>query len=166
VKAQITSAGPDERERLEALFELYTYDFSEILNLDVGDDGRFPAPTLGVYWIDPRYHPFLIRVDEKLAGFALVRMGSRLTGDMAVWDLAEFFVLRKYRRRGVGESAARSLFDRFRGRWEVRVRAENDAAAAFWRRVIGRYSGGPFEDVDWDDEQWRGPVLRFDSRPP
>jgi predicted acetyltransferase len=160
---QITAATPDDRPRLAALLELYTYDFSEVLGLDVGDDGRFRVPALGAYWTDPHRHPFLIRVGDKLAGFALVHQGSRLTDDAAVWDMAEFFVMRKYRRRGVGEQAAHWLFDRFRGRWEVRERAENHAATAFWRRAIGRYAHGRFEELVLDDARWRGPVQRFDS---
>ena len=115
------------------------------------------------YWAEPGRHPFLIRVDGKLAGFALVNARSRLTGDDGVHDLAEFFVLRRYRRRGVGERAAAWLFERFRGRWEVRQKPENLAATAFWRRVIGRHTGERFEDVLWDDERWRGPVQRFES---
>jgi predicted acetyltransferase len=163
VNVLIAAAGPEDQARLVALFELYAYDFSEILGLDVGDDGRFRVPVLDAYWTDPRRHPFLIRVEERLAGFALVQRRSRLTGDEAVHDVAEFFVMRRYRRHGVGERAARWLFGRFRGRWEVRQKPENEAATAFWRRVIGRYSGGRFENVVWDDERWRGPVQRFDS---
>ena len=48
----------------------------------------------------------------------------------------------------------------------MRQKAENQAATAFWRTVIGRYSGGRFEDVVWDDARWRGPVQRFDSAGP
>src|SRR4051794_31250961 len=97
---QVAAAGHDEQRVLGALFELYTYDFSEILDLDVGEDGRFQVPALDAYWADPGHHPFLIRVDAKLAGFALVQERSRLTGDDGVRDMAEFFVMRRYRRRG------------------------------------------------------------------
>jgi len=162
VNVQISVAGPEEQARLKALFELYAYDFSELLGLDVGDDGRFRSPALDAYWTDPRRHAFLIRVDERLAGFMLVQERSRLTGEDGVRDVAEFFVMRRYRRHGIGEQAARWLFDRFRGRWEVRQKPENEAAIAFWRRVVDRYSGGRFENVVWDDDQWRGPVQRFD----
>ena len=159
------AAGPDERDRLAALFELYLYDFSEILHLEIGDDGRFRPPSLDFYWTDPRCHPFLIRVDGRLAGFALVQERNCLTGEeeREVCDVAEFFVLRRYRRRGVGERAARWIFDRFRGPWVVRQRAENRAATAFWRRTIERYTSGRFDDLVLDNEQWRGPVQRFDT---
>jgi predicted acetyltransferase len=164
VNVQVTVAGPEDQPRLDALLELYVYDFSALLGIDVGDDGRFRAPPLDEYFTDPRRHAFLIRVDGKLAGFALVQQRSRLSGDEAVCDMAEFFVMRRYRRRGVGERVAAWLFDRFAGPWEVREKPENEAATAFWRRAIGRYTGGRFEELLLGDERWRGPVQRFDSR--
>jgi predicted acetyltransferase len=163
VNLQITAASPDERERLTALLQLYVYDLSQILGIDVGDDGRFLTPPLDAYWTDPRRHPFLIRVEQRLAGFALVQQRSRLSGDEAVCDMAEFFVMRRYRRQGIGERAATWFFDRFSGPWEVRQRMENHPATAFWRRAIDRYTRGRFEDLVLDDERWRGPVQRFDS---
>ncbi len=163
MNVRVDPAAREDLPRLRALFTLYAYDFSELLGLDVDDDGGFTVPALEAYWAEPGRHPFLIRVDGKLAGFALVNARSRLTGDDGVHDLAEFFVLRRYRRRGVGERAAAWLFERFRGRWEVRQKPENLAATAFWRRVIGRHTGERFEDVLWDDERWRGPVQRFES---
>jgi predicted acetyltransferase len=160
---EVRAATGDDFARLAALLQLYVYDFSEMLGIDVGDDGRFDAPSLQGYGTDPRRHAFLVWVDGKLAGFAMIHRGSRLTGDESVFDMAEFFVLRKYRRRGVGEHVAGWLFDCFRGPWEVRQKAENQAATAFWRRAIGRYTGGRFEEEVLDDTRWRGAVQRFDS---
>lgn len=60
--------------------------------------------------------------------------------------------------------AATRLFDAFRGPWEVRQLFRNTAATAFWRAVIGAYTGGGFGEVVVDDERWRGPVQAFDSR--
>jgi predicted acetyltransferase len=62
--------------------------------------------------------------------------------------MAEFFVMRKYRRRRVGWEAARKLFDRFPGEWWVMQEAENLPAQAFWRRLIGDYTGGMYEEVE------------------
>ncbi len=151
----------DDRARLEALLELYVYDFSELLGFDVADDGRFRVPPVDAYFADPRCHAFLFRVDDRLAGFALVHRRSRLAGDESATDMAEFFVLRKYRRRRVGERAATSLFDRFPGVWEVRQKPRNHAATAFWCQVIGRYTNDRFERLTLDDERWRGPAQRF-----
>jgi predicted acetyltransferase len=59
-------------------------------------------------------------------------------------DIAEFFVMRKYRGGGVGAQAAASLFDRFPGRWTVRQQLTNPAATAFWRKAIGY----PFQEYE------------------
>ena len=161
MNVQVTAAGADDGACLAALLQLYAYDLSAILALDVGADGRFGVPPL-----DGRGAPFFVRVDGALAGFALVAERSRLSGDAAVRDMAEFVVLRRFRGRGVGEAAATALFDRFGGTWEVRQKRQNEPATAFWRRIIGRYTGDRFEDFLVDDERWRGPVQRFVARAP
>lgn len=159
----VAVATRDEQPILEALAQLYIYDLSDVLAIDVGPDGTYPPLPVQRYFGDPRRHAFLLRVDGKLAGFALVGQGSRLDGDDTVHDVAEFFVVRRYRRHGVGARAAAALFDRFPGRWEVRQKRENRAATAFWRSAIARYTGGAFEELLVDDDRWRGPVQRFVS---
>ena len=138
---------PSAQQPLVAqLFELYLYDFSEWSGGDVDDDGRYGEDRLPLYWIEPARHPFLFRVDGHWAGLALVREG-------VPHDMAEFFVMRKYRRGGVGTEAARNVFARFAGAWQVRQMRFNPQATVFWRRAIPV----PFED----DENEDGPLQRF-----
>ena len=160
----VAEAVASERPALAGLLQLYLYDLADVMPWDVGASGRFGERALDGLWTDPRRHPFLFRVGGRLAGFAIVDRGSRLTGDPGVWDVGEFFVLRRYRRRGVGERAARALFGRFPGPWEVRQLAANAGATAFWRAVIGRYTGGRFEERG-PGETGRGPAQRFVSPP-
>ena len=159
----LSPASKAERPALDNLMQLYIYDWSELRPLDVRDDGRFPDYPLDAYWADSRRHPLLLRVDGRLAGFALVSEGSRLTGAPGVFDMAEFFVMRRFRRKGVGLAAASMAFDRFKGLWEIRQHDENTAATAFWRRAIDRYTGGNYREVRWDDRAWTGPVQMFTS---
>ena len=153
------------KQLLAALLELYQYDFTEYTAEDVSDNGRFGATDLvdrysgGV----PLRHGFLLRVDGKWAGLTLLHRGAFLADDPEMMDIVEFFVMRKYRRHGAGEAMARTVFDRFPGRWEVRVHERNAPAQAFWRAIIGRYTGGRFDEQTFNDERWRGPVLFFDS---
>ena len=156
-----TTAG--DAPTFTSLMQLYMYDFSEFMGLDVGADGRFQEKDVTALWRDAWRHPFLIRVDGQLAGFAIVDEQSRLFSTPAN-DMAEFFVLRKYRRLKVGSRAATCLFDRFGGRWEVRQMARNTMATAFWRQVISSYSGGSFQELTIADDRWRGPVQIFTSR--
>jgi predicted acetyltransferase len=163
VEVVVVAAAEVDRERLLALSEFYVYDLSDVMPFDLAEDGRFSVFRVDAYFANPRRHAFVVRVDGRLAGFALVHNGSRLSEDESIFDMAEFFVMRKYRGQGVGARAAVALFERFRGRWEVRQRAENQPATQFWRKVVARYTGGRFEELIIDDERWRGPVQCFDS---
>lgn len=152
---------PPSRAALENLMQLYVHDWSEILPLELDAEGRFAAPPLDAYFGERDHHPFFIESAGKLAGFALVVARSRLTGAAGIHDVAEFFIVRGHRRRGVGAAAAAALFARFEGPWEVRQRDENEAATAFWRRAIGRFTGGRYEEIRWADGRWTGIVHRF-----
>ena len=158
----LTPAGPDQEPVFAQLMQLYYYDLSEIVGVEIGDDGRFPFAHHEPYWSDARYHPFLIRVGGHLAGFSVVDARSRITGEPA-WDMSQFFVLRRHRAAGVGARAAVATFDLFRGPWEVRVIDRNTPAQAFWRKVVDRYTGGRFAEERMDDDFWHGPVFRFET---
>ena len=160
---ELVPATRGDKAVLLALNEHYTYDFSELLGLDVGEGGSFGGARLDRHFEDPLCHPFFIRVDGKLAGFALHEGRSRLTGEEGVNDVADFFVMRKYRKHGVGARAACALFERFAGPWEVRQVRANVGASAFWRKVIERYTGGAYEELEWDGERFHGVVQRFDK---
>ncbi len=157
----VTPATPADEPIIRNLLQLYAYDFAEFMQWDLPDSGRFPDEIVDGCFDGGRRHPFLLRGDDRLVGFAIVDLGSHLTDDPSVRDVAEFFVARNHRRRGVGESAARALFENFGGRWEVRQKEENSGALAFWRKVIARYTGGRFDERFCDDTRWRGPVQSF-----
>lgn len=129
---------------LSNLLELYMHDLSVAFpNIELRPDGRFGYRGLELYWSEPeRRFPFLIRCDGRVAGFALVTRGSPASEDPDVFDVAEFFVLRRYRRSGVGRRAAALLWNRFPGRWIVRVSEGNPGAVPFWADVIADYTGG------------------------
>src|SRR5947208_1690787 len=95
------------------LLELNAHDFSEIDGRDLGAHGEYGYRYLDHYWLrEENRHPFLITVDDKIAGCVLVRAGDP-------HEFGEFFVVRKYRRRGVGKLAARTVFSLFPGTWTI-----------------------------------------------
>lgn len=148
-------------EVFDRLGQLYQYDFAEFTGDRINPDGRYD-------WIDVearRSERYLISADGCVAGFIFVsRDVSRTGADGQVWWIDEFFVLRECRRLGVGDRAARAAFDARSGTWEVGQLATNPPAQAFWRAVIGRYTGGRFEEFVLDDEDvWTGPIQRFRS---
>jgi predicted acetyltransferase len=138
---EILPATKEEMPIVANLFELYAHDFSEFHAIEPGPDGRFGYPDLPLYWSDPGRRPFLMKIGGMLAGFVLVQRISQTSESKAVWDMAEFFVLRGYRRRGVGREAAHSVWRRFPGPWQVRVMRANQAARSFWRRAIAEFAG-------------------------
>lgn len=164
MNVELLAVSIPDKPVLQALMQLYVYDFSEMIALDVDEHGVFFYPYLDYYWTEAGRYPFLVRCDGKIAGFALVRT-LEFDAD-PLYQLAEFFILRRYRRRGVGREAARAVFDRFRGRWEVDQVAENVAATAFWRRVIGEYTGEQYVEVWRDENGERGPAQFFNNRLP
>jgi predicted acetyltransferase len=148
---------------LANLLELYVHDFSDIVAAELGDDGRFGYKNLALYWSEADRHAFLIKVDGKLAGFALVKAGSEISGNGAVWDMAEFFVIRGYRRQGVGSAAACEVLERLPGRWEVRVMDANYLAERFWERAIADFAGKTVraKEIEKGGQVWH--VFGFDS---
>ncbi len=127
------------------LVPYYIYDMSEHLGWPCTPDGRFDGcDKLSTYWTEPGKYAFMLKAGQEWAGFALVRANHEEKG--IDFSVAEFFVLRKFRRRGVGERIARQLFDRFRGAWQVEQLAANTPAIAFWRKVIARYTNGNFRE--------------------
>ena len=144
----VTAAPITEKPVIERLLELYIYDYSEFMGWDVDGEGRFGYRYLDNFWTEDNRFPFLVRVDGIIAGFALVTI---LEKDGAPeTDMSEFFVMRKYRRQGVGRIAAATLFDRFPGQWRVRQILANVPAQAFWRSVIGAYTNGDYGESTTD----------------
>lgn len=141
------------------LMQLYLYDFTEFSGDDIADDGFYFYPYLDRYWEEPGRYPYLIQVDEKVAGFVLIRTTQEAGVD--VHHIAEFFVLKKYRRQRIGWSAAREAFDLFPGNWRVFEIPENFPAQSFWRRTINEYTeGNYFEEHDPEDG---GPIQVFNN---
>ena len=161
-RVELAPLRAEDRPTLAHLLQLYLYDFSELLGELPRGDGRFDAGPRERFGDDAGQHAFLVRCDAGLAGFALLARGSRISGDPAVMDMAEFFVVRGARRQGVGQSAARALFARFPGTWEVRVLLANERALAFWQSCVGGFAR-------FDTSSWTAPsgrtftVLRFES---
>jgi predicted acetyltransferase len=137
----VISAGPEQQQTLANLLELYVHDFSEFCRIEVGPDGRFGYDRLPLYWSEPNRHPFLVRIDGNLAGLVFVKRRSEIYGDATVWDMAEFFVLRGYRRRGLGTEVAHQVWKQFPGPWEIRVMNTNVLALSFWSNAIAKFTG-------------------------
>lgn len=163
VQLEVIPATLGQQSILANLIELYAHDFSEFQHIELQPDGRFGYEPLPLYWSEPGRHPFLVRIDGNLAGFVLVRAGSEISGDQTVWDMAEFFIVRSYRRRGAGTTVVHQVLARFPGRWEVRVMESNAPALRFWQQAISGFVGQPVApaSVEYHGKVWS--LFSFES---
>jgi predicted acetyltransferase len=163
VDLEVIPAAIGDKSVARQLIELYLYDASEISpKLDVDAHGLFGYKHLDHYWTEKERYPFLVRVNGRYAGFALVNDWVLIPGNQR--SIAEFFVMRKFRRQGVGKRVAFNIFHRLPAMWEVRQVKENTAGIQFWRQVIGEYTGGNYRETLAEQETWDGPVQYFDNR--
>jgi predicted acetyltransferase len=100
------------------------------------------------WWVRDDCKQYLIQVEGQPAGFVIINAGPADLPKDVEYDLLDFFIAHKYRRRGVGRQAAHGAFDLFHGRWEVAQLTGNAAAVAFWNGVIREYTGGQYERSD------------------
>ncbi|MGZ6132920.1 MAG: GNAT family N-acetyltransferase [Myxococcaceae bacterium] len=166
------------RTREQALLRhLYDAYLEELVSFGAsyrrGDDGRWEYRSPGrdwgpdhlPYWLaeGSEHHVLLFRLGRNVVGFALVgvRPASWMSPGIDAC-ISEFYVVPGARGRGVGEAAARRILARWPGRWELAEVPGNAPAIAFWRRVVGRLTGGRFEEL----EVQGGPAQRFISPTP
>lgn len=114
--------------------QLHQHDISKFEDTDLNEHGYFDYPYLDHYWTEAGRHPFIIKVEGKLAGFVLVNQHTLLPENQH--SIAEFFIARKYRRQGIGRAVAIQTFDSLRGRWELKYRLANKGAQQFWQVTL------------------------------
>jgi predicted acetyltransferase len=164
-KVEVSVARPEERPALANLMQFYIHDFSEFWagtpEGELQDDGRFADYPLDAYWQEPSRVPLLFRLAGRPIGFALLNAVGHGVGPMD-HNMAEFFIVRKHRRGGVGTAAARQVISLYPGQWEVAVARRNVAALPFWRQAIsGHPQAADIVELDLDSATWNGPLFRF-----
>lgn len=97
---------------------------------------------------------FTINSNSKRAGFVFVAQKPfpRMSAGVD-YRLGEFYILKEFRRQGIGRLAAVMVFNLFRGKWEVTEIPKNKAAISFWRHVIGFYTDNRYKDIFSDGLQ-------------
>lgn len=162
---ELVRASDAQREVVARLMQFYIYDFTELLAPEkippLLEQGRFDDyPGLDAYWSDPDRAAWIIRADGDLAGFALINKHGHL-GRPVDFNMAEFFVARPFRRRGVARAAFHRLLQLHPGQWELAIGAYNKPAQVFWPRAIEAAHVSNVERLEGDGVAWTGPILRF-----
>lgn len=165
---EIVPVGIEEKEILRNLLEKYDYEFSKYDNRDVNKLGLYGYKYLDNYWTEENRHAFFVLVDKNLAGFVMINNfpESREETD---YSMSEFFIMHKYRRRGVGSYVAKKVFDMFKGKWQLKRHPKNLPSVHFWDKVIGEYTQGRYRlaescpESEYDDGTL-GDVYHFDTK--
>jgi predicted acetyltransferase len=140
----ISKIGPESDALLRNLFEHYCYDMSESFQVDTGADGRYSYDTASLW--AKGCDAYLAKVGDSIAGFAIIGSGAEWLGAIGTHDVHEFFIMRKFRRCGLGQNMATFLWNEHPGEWLIRVLEANALAIAFWRTAISRYSLGSYRE--------------------
>jgi predicted acetyltransferase len=140
------------------LWQLYQYDLSEPNGIDTDPSGRYTMP------FPNQATAFLIQASVQIpmiVGFALVVPGSYVLPDFQGHRINDLFILRRYRRHGIGRLCTAQLFTHYPGAWEIATYGVNTPAVAFWRSVIQSYTDGRYTETWHQNKHWRGFVQHF-----
>lgn len=135
-----------DKDIIYNLMQLYTYELSffedETTNFTLLDNGLFTVSKyIELYWKESNRHPYLLKCDDEIAGFVLVRLNEE-----NMYEIAEFFVINKYRKMGAGTFMANKMFDKYKGKWEIRTLLKNKRAQEFWRKVVSNASNCNYKE--------------------
>ncbi|SRR5579883_100415 len=167
-KIQLFPATVEDYPVIQNMGRFYVYDMSEYLGSDEGweisENGLYECIDFKKYWEDKDSFPFLVRYKNEIAGFVIVdKKGSSSDID---FNMAQFFIVRKFKNKGIGRYVAQQCFKKFLGIWEVMVIPGNEGAYRFWRSTIKNYTNNNFTEYTRDIAHFnnsRKNVFKFDS---
>jgi predicted acetyltransferase len=135
------------------LFQYYCYDTSVEDACDVEESGMYSlSPSyFAQYWTLHTWSAHLLRWRGAIAGFALIEDSDALPGAM---ELADLFVLRRFRRNGIARQVVSQFMTSRKVPWTVVVFDEATEAKAFWSSVFKLSQFAPSRQVpDPDDRE-------------
>ena len=143
---ELSEVQEKDKDIIFNLMQLYTYELSfyedETANFQLLDNGLFKlSKYIDLYWTQEERHPYILKCDGQIAGFVLERFNED-----GMNEIAEFFVLNKYRKHGAGTFMANEMFKKYKGKWEIRTLLRNKQAQEFWRKVVKSASNGNYEE--------------------
>lgn len=140
----ISRIGPESDRLLRNLFEHYIHDMAEWFEIDTRPDGSYSYDTSWIW--ENGYDAYLAKAGDAIAGFALLGQAEPWASAIAAREVREFFVIRRFRRNGFGQTMAAHLWNQRPGNWLVRVLETNTPAVHFWRTAVSAYTWGEYAE--------------------
>ena len=157
---QLRKVQEEEKPVLISLFNYYMYEFSDLTKSKLQANGSYLKDTelIDRYWIKANHYPYFIVADGDLAGFVFIR---QYPSEDCVFDIDQFFVLKRFARLGIGSIAFKISLKLYPGNWVVRVMKENERGLLFWKSAIGAETKGDFRHSFELDEGVEMHFFRF-----
>ena len=137
---------PRDLEWIRGIYRDYLFDLAPAatgLFPLLADAGQRESEQADRLFADTQARVLAICYASDPVGFA--RISLRVPSP-AGFSMADFFIARAWRRRGIGAEAVRLILDRFEGAWLITEHLRNDSAVQFWRHVVGGYTAGKYEE--------------------
>ena len=146
MRFELSKVQEKDKDMIFDLMQLYTYELSfygdETTHFELQENGLYKiSKYINLYWLEEERHPYILKCDGKIAGFVLERFNED-----GMNEIAEFFVLNKYRKHGAGTFMANEMFKKYKGKWKIRTLLRNKQAQEFWKKVVKSVSRGNYEE--------------------
>lgn len=131
------------------LWQFYQYHQSSFDQEDVGTDGRFDIDEQYLNSIvcgEQECAAYLIFVSDQVAGFATVETTEIRGKEMP--ELADIFILPKYRKQSVGKFVVQHLMQAVSEQWHVAVYINDSLALKFWSNLFTQLNVALVEKVE------------------
>ncbi|WP_346962309.1 GNAT family N-acetyltransferase [Clostridium sp.] len=124
----------ESRAKLENLVSIYLHDLSEFADdLKINEDGKFEYDGLEIYFKSEDLTPYFITYQGEVAGFVLFNTGKYAPRDID-YVVHELFLLKGFRKKGIGNAAIRILLDTYKGKYRIEQISSNKPAVNFWTK--------------------------------
>lgn len=139
-EVQLERVTESTRQALWNLLQYLLFETSPSGKNVANEDGSFDYKYFSNYLTDNDRDAYLIKSKTgELMGFVMINqyLQKIKTGH----SIAEFLVLPRFRRNGVGSEVAKRCFAMYPGNWEVSPADGSDSAYKFWKTVIDEVAG-------------------------
>ncbi|MDQ0232608.1 GNAT family N-acetyltransferase [Metabacillus malikii] len=130
----------EDKHILKNLYPLYLHDLSQYTVEDIDNNGQYDIDFLDDFWEKEGLIPYLIKAEGSIVGFILVQTGAYAPPTGEDFYVSEFFILRKYRRKGIGKKVIKEFFNLFSGTYLLGQLPNNIPAIQFWKSVFRTFN--------------------------
>ncbi|WP_430157929.1 GNAT family N-acetyltransferase [Paenibacillus algorifonticola] len=178
LKVTVRLCGVEEKFIINNIYPLYLHDLSEVWKHKINRYGVFENDdtrtlteqnrVFDIWWEHPNVlFPYLITVDHLPAGLAFVATPPFTPCPPSIhYYMNEFFLLRNYRGKGIGEEAFRQIIKKMPGNWELQTNPtdRNERAKHFWRKTLNTCTNGNYsEELGHHPEDGDKLIFRFST---